>query len=226
MAGYLQSEMQKQYRENCVTQRKKNLIHLREDIANMSLTSFAIDIGIAKGNISAIESGERNLSVGNIQSYKTYFKEYHDLDISVDYLMGYTDIIENKSAGIAKDLRLSDEALSFLVSMDDYHNDLFNRLAADGLLDHIINALWLYAYNCSHIQISIRNYIFDDVEVIDDPLDTEILYREKTLDLFRILLKRVGELYAKDRDIAIQRNIDTLRLQNELLCQGKDNSKK
>lgn len=83
-----------------------------------------------------------------------------------------------------------------------------------------------YAYNCSHIQISIKNYIFDDVEVIDDPLDAEILYREKTLDLFRILLKRVGELYAKDRDIAIQRNIDTLKLQTELLRQGKDNPKK
>ena len=71
MAGYLQSEMQKHYRENCGTQRKRNLIHLREDIADMSLTSFAADIGIAKGNISAIESGERDLSVGNIQSYKT-----------------------------------------------------------------------------------------------------------------------------------------------------------
>lgn len=226
MPGYLQSEMSKNYRDNCGTQRRKNLIHLRQDVAGMSLTAFAADIGIAKGNVSSIESCDRDLSVGNIQSYKTYFKEYHDLDVSADYLMGYTDIIQNKSASIAKDLRLSDEALSFLVSMDDYHNDLFNRLAADGLLDHIMNALWLYAYNCSHIQISIKNYIFDDVEVIDDPLDAEILYREKTLDLFRILLKRVGELYAKDRDIAIQRNIDTLKLQTELLRQGKDNPKK
>ena len=217
MAGYLQSEMQKHYRENCGTQRKRNLIHLREDIADMSLTSFAADIGIAKGNISAIESGERDLSVGNIQSYKTYFKEYHDLDISVDYLMGYTDIIENKSASIAKDLRLSDETLSFLSNMEEHTNELLNRLAKEKLLDYIFSLLWMYAFNCSHIEIKIKNYAIGSEEVIKDQSEAEALYREKTLDGFRTLIKLVGNLYEKDRNEAIERQIKILELENEKL---------
>lgn len=226
MPGYLQSEMCKQYRKVFAEQRKKNLIHLREDIAKMSLTSFAADIGIAKGNISSIESGDRDLSVGNIQSYKTYFKENHDLDISADYLMGYTDIIENKSARIAQDLKLSNEALLFLQDMDEHNSELFNRLAKEGLLNFIISSLWLYAVNCSHIEIQIKNYATGNNEVIKDPLETESLYREKTLDDLRLVLKSVGKIYEKDRDTAMNRQIEILELKNQILQKEMDSLKK
>lgn len=217
MAGYLQSEMCKHYRENFFIQRKKNLIHLREDIAKMSLTSFAADIGIAKGNISSVESGDRDLSVGNIQSYKTYFKENHNLDISVDYLMGYTDIIENKSASISKDLRLSNESLDFLRNMNESYNELFNRLAKEGLSNRILSSLWLYAYNCSHIEIRIKNLFLDGDDEVIKSTDAAILYKEKTLDMFRMILDDIGRMYEKDRDRLAENKIRELEIENEKL---------
>lgn len=128
--GYSQITMRDKYRKSCCPQRKKNLIHLREFIAQKTLTDFAREIGIVKSNLSEIEDGKRDLSIGNIHSYKTYFQENFDLTISVDFLLGYTDIVENQSMDIANDLGLVNDTISTLKKVKGYwdsqENDTLN----------------------------------------------------------------------------------------------------
>lgn len=87
---YSADTLKKAYQNKYSEQRKKNLIVLREDIAKMSLTEFSKQTGIQKSNLSAIENGDRELSLFNIQVYKTFFSDRYDLDISTDYLLGYS----------------------------------------------------------------------------------------------------------------------------------------
>ena len=80
--------------------------------------------------------------------------------------------------------------------MEEHTNELLNRLAKEKLLDYIFSLLWTYAFNCSHIEIKIKNYAIGSEEVIKDQSEAEALYREKTLDGFRTLIKLVGNLYS------------------------------
>lgn len=88
--SYSADALKKAYQSKYSEQRKKNLIDLREGIAKMSLTEFSKQTGIQKSNLSALENGDRELSLFNIQVYKTFFSNRYDLDISTDYLLGYS----------------------------------------------------------------------------------------------------------------------------------------
>ena len=67
------------------------------------------------------------------------------------------------------------------------------------------------------IAAAVKNYAIGSEEVIKDQSEAEALYREKTLDGFRTLIKLVGNLYEKDRNEAIERQIKILELENEKL---------
>lgn len=217
MSGYLQSSMSKDYQKKYGDQRKKNLVYLREQVANMSLSRFAADIGIAKGNISGIENCERNLSAGNIQSYKKYFSEKHNLEVSVDFILGYTDIVENKSASLAEDLGLTKESLDFIIDMSEEKKELFNRLCSSGIANHVLNVFFLYAYGCSYNEITIKHNNTGSVETISDPSEATSIYREKIVDDLRVDLKAIGKLYEKDRKKMIEQKIETLKTEISLL---------
>lgn len=141
--GYRQIKMRDNYRKQYSSQRNKNLVHLRFDIAKMNLSEFANRIGIVKSNLSEIEDGKRDLSIGNIHSYRTYFKDKHNLIVSTDYLLGYTDIIENKSVEIEDDLKLTGKSFYFIRDMADKQKNIFNKVVENCSVDHIINALIL-----------------------------------------------------------------------------------
>lgn len=114
--SYSADALKKAYQNKYSEQRKKNLIDLREGIAKMSLTEFSKQTGIQKSNLSALENGDRELSLFNIQVYKTFFSDRYELDISTDYLLGYS---RNKYADesyqmISKVTGLTDSSIDYL----------------------------------------------------------------------------------------------------------------
>lgn len=114
--GYNADTLKKRYQKDCLEQRKENLLRLREEIAGLSPTEFSNQIGIQKTNLSSLEHGDRDLSLFNIQAYKTYFLENHSLNISVDYLLGYTSVIENGNLSVSNDLGLRGKSIEVLKS--------------------------------------------------------------------------------------------------------------
>lgn len=116
---YSADALKKQYKKACLEQRKKNLIRLREEIAGLSQTEFSKQTGIQKPNLSCLESGDRDMSLFNIQVYKTYFLEKHKLNVSTDYLLGYTNVISNTGMDISNELGLSGKSLEVLKSWNE-----------------------------------------------------------------------------------------------------------
>lgn len=133
--GYSSDQMKKEYKEMYETQRRKNLTRLREEIAKLTPTVFKEEIGFTKNDLSMLESGDKNLSLFHIQAYKKYFKENHNLDISADFLMGYTSVIENRSMDISKDLGLSGKAIEILKIWSDYKQNPMNGAISYGVAD-------------------------------------------------------------------------------------------
>lgn len=119
------SEQSKNDYKKYIPQRKENLIRLREKIANMNQAAFAKDIDITAKDISNIENGEKNLSLFHIQAYRKYFMENYNLDVSVDYLLGYTNVMENRSMNISNELGLTGESIEMLKLMNDKKNTLY-----------------------------------------------------------------------------------------------------
>lgn len=120
---YSASTLKKQYQEKCKKQCKENLLRLRKEIAGLSSTEFCKQIGIQKTNLSSLEHGDRDLSLFNIQAYKTYFSEKHNLNVSVDYLLGYTDIIENEKLNVGNELGLTGKSVEVLKKWKNYKNN-------------------------------------------------------------------------------------------------------
>lgn len=127
--------LKKQYKKTCLEQRKKNLIRLREEIAGLSQTEFSKQTGIQKSNLSFLESGDRDMSLFNIQVYKTYFLENHKLNVSTDYLLGYTSVISNTEMDISNELGLSGKSIEVLKSWNELKKNPKEFLVAYGVTD-------------------------------------------------------------------------------------------
>lgn len=120
--SYSADTLKRHYQNNYKKQRISNLVELREKTAKLSLTEFSKQIGIQKSNLSSLENGDRDLSLFNIQAYKTFFHEKYNLDISTDYLLGYSN---NKYANenyqmISKITGLTDNSIDCLKSLQQY----------------------------------------------------------------------------------------------------------
>lgn len=226
-AGYSQIKMRDDYRKEYSAQRRKNLIHLRSDIAKMNLSDFANNIGIVKSNLSEIEDGKRDLSIGNIHSYRTFFKEKYNLTVSIDYLLGYTDVIINQIADIASDFGLSNDSIEALRNMPDTEIDMFNKLAAEnGMLNLLLSELWIYAHNSSFVNIKITNHITDSVENITDLEEIDSIMKARVIDTFSsIIIPYVKRVYRESVSNAANNKIELLKAKNELLCLEKQQIK-
>ena len=195
----LQSKMKMNYQKECHTQRSENLIYLREQIAKMNLTDFSKEIGIVKTNLSDIEKGNRDLSISNLHSYKTYFLEKYNLPVSMDFLLGYTDMIENKSMNMAQDLALSRDAIDSIIGMNEAQKDVFIKLASDSDIFYLLlNQLWLYANNSTFIDIHIHDHIADSTEKIIDKDEIDIIMRFRVIDSFNLILQRIKNSYSDE----------------------------
>lgn len=226
-AGYSQIKMRDDYRKEYSAQRRKNLIHLRSDIAKMNLSDFANNIGIVKSNLSEIEDGKRDLSIGNIHSYRTFFKEKYNLTVSIDYLLGYTDVIINQIADIASDFGLSNDSIEVLRNMPDTEIDMFNKLAAEnGMLNLLLSELWIYAHNSSFVNIKITNHITDSVENITDLEEIDSIMKARVIDTFSsIIIPYVKRVYRESVSNAANNKIELLKAKNELLSLEKQQIK-
>lgn len=227
-AGYSQIKMRDDYRKNYSVQRKKNLIHLRSDVAKMNLSEFANEIGIVKSNLSEIEDGKRDLSIGNIHSYRTFFKGKYNLTVSVDYLLGYTDVIINQIADIASDFGLSSDSIEVLRNMSDTDLDMFNKLASEtGMINLLLSELWIYAHNSSFVNIKITNHITDSVENITDLEEIDSIMKARVIDTFSsIIIPYAKRVYRDSVSDAANNKIELLKAKNELLSLEKQRRKK
>lgn len=122
--NYSSDQSKKDYKKY-IPQRKVNLIRLREKFARLNQAAFANEIGLTPKDVSCIENGERNLSLFHIQAYRKYFKENYSLNVSADYLLGYTSVIENCSMDVSNELGLTGEAIEMLKLMNNKENTLY-----------------------------------------------------------------------------------------------------
>lgn len=81
-----------------------------------------------------------------IRAYKTYFLEKHNLNISTDYLLGYTSVIENEKMNISDDLGLSGESIEILKMWKEQRDNQNKIIPALGNDLDIINLLLEYQY--------------------------------------------------------------------------------
>lgn len=132
---YNADALKKQYQKACLEQRKKNLIRLREEIAELSQTEFSKQTGIQKPNLSCLESGDRDMSLFNIQVYKTYFFENYNLNVSTDYLLGYTSVISNTEMNTSNELGLSGKSIEVLKSWNELKKNPKRFAVAYGVTD-------------------------------------------------------------------------------------------
>ena len=180
--SYTADALKKAYEKECLEQRKKNLIELRENVAKLSATDFSKKTGIQKSNLSSLEKGDRDLSLFNIQAYKTYFLQEHNLNISVEYLLGYTKnkYAEENYQMITRTTGLTDESIDVLKNLHNGNmtEDLFNTLnyliSKDFLLfSRFIDAIGMYFDEGYDTPMHFENSTF--VPLNDGISDTSIL---------------------------------------------------
>lgn len=162
--------LKKQYEKACKEQRIKNLKRLREEIAKLSQTEFCKQTGFQKSNLSKLENGDRDLSLFNIQVYKTYFLEKYDLNISTDYLLGYTNVISNESMDISNDLGISGDSISKLKKYTSIQGKIVDKLLSTGAMDKIIDS-YIYLNLRFFHKVKIEDTIFGERQASDDESD-------------------------------------------------------
>lgn len=206
--GYSSDNMKKIYRKQCDKQRGENLRRLREDIARLTMRDFSLIIGITISDLSNLENGDKTLSLFHIQAYKYYFKENHNLDISADYLMGYTSKITNDSTNaknINEDIFISDslglkpQTIAKIRNYDDKIKELINRLSlnkGDDLLEKFLVMSLKYARN-EHDYYSVENLITKEGGKLDKK-ENEIVKRAIVNDTISLILSDAKKLYTSD----------------------------
>lgn len=134
------NELKNNYLKQCKKQRGNNFKYLRTVIAGENnLTKFSELIGIPATRVSELEHGDREPSQYHILSYRDYFYKQYNICVSVDYLYGFTDVIENKNANFADKIGLSGTSLEMLEMMNDKNNTLYYQNNKNLLmLNHIL----------------------------------------------------------------------------------------
>lgn len=165
--AYTSDALKKEYKKETNTQRKKNLRKIREDIAKLSLSDFAKETGITKNDLSMLENGDKLLSLFHIQAYKKFFLENHKINLSVDFIMGFTDIMENNNLNYQKQIGLSSDAIETLQKLRKSHGKLLD--VANLLLSDKDKAIPLL----SNIRIIIADDIWQPCVALCSDDDTE-----------------------------------------------------
>lgn len=165
--AYTSDALKKEYKRETDTQRKKNLRKIREDIAKLSLSDFARETGITKNDLSMLENGDKLLSLFHIQAYKKFFLENHKINLSVDFIMGFTDILENNNLNYQKQIGLSSDAIKTLQKLKKSHGKLLD--VANLLLSNKDKAIALL----SNIRIIIADDIWQPCVALCSDDDTD-----------------------------------------------------
>lgn len=143
--------LKKEYKKDTDALRAGNLRNLRENIAKLSLSDFSRQTGMTKSDISHLENGEKTLSLTHMLTYKKYFSENHRINLSMDYLMGFTDIMENNNMNYQKEIGLSNDSLECLKYLKE-HSAKYNALST---LDYLMQGRERFRRLLNNIQIII-----------------------------------------------------------------------
>lgn len=160
------SVLKKDYEEQCHKRRGQNLLILRKKIANITQDEFCEVLGIQKSNLSAIENGKKDLSLSNILAYKKYFKEHHGLDLSIDYLLGFTDKLENKSEEVCNQLGLSEESVKVLQEIPKEKEEVHKFTYLPYILDFLIKYETEDTGERREILRNLYDYLFGGLEKV------------------------------------------------------------
>lgn len=143
---YLSETLKKEYKDKTKTQRQKNLKYIREKIAKLSLPKFAKETGITKNDLSMLENGDKTLSLFHILAYKKYLCDNHNINLSIDFIMGFTDIIESQNINFQKQVGLSSDSLEMLMLWNEQRKEDNKLLPALGKDIEVINTLLEYQF--------------------------------------------------------------------------------
>lgn len=143
--------LKKEYKKDTDALRAGNLRNLRENIAKLSLSDFSRETGMTKNDISLLENSKKTLSLTHMLTYKKYFSENHRINLSMDYLMGFTDIMENNNMNYQKEIGLSNDSLECLKYLKE-HSAKYNALST---LDYLMQGRERFRRLLNNIQIII-----------------------------------------------------------------------
>lgn len=169
---YNSDSIKKEYEKNFKNQRIENLIRLRK-IHSQTQLEFAKDIGFTTKDVSALEKGTKHLSLFHVNAYRKFFKENYNLNVSVDFLMGYSQIIDNISDKLSESLGLEPQVIERLKALNSEDavvdlNTIFNQFVMNERVFYGI--LWnLHMY--SHAE-EFLPYLCKDEE--DEPDEIEL----------------------------------------------------
>lgn len=128
-------KLKQEYKKETEKTRTKNLKKIREEVSGLSLSEFAKITGMTKNDVSCYESGSKTLSLFATLAYKKYFFEYHNINLSSDFLMGFTDIMENDGMDFQKKIGLSDKSMEIIKRLRETKEvaylDILNILIED-----------------------------------------------------------------------------------------------
>lgn len=93
----------------------KRLKEIRER-SGLSQTKLAEELGISRGTVSFYENGDRTPDIETLDKIVKYF------NVSVEYLLGYSNVQYKSNLTSGEDLGLSDTAINAL----RWHNDMFS----------------------------------------------------------------------------------------------------
>ena len=144
--AYTSDALKKEYRKETDKKRTKNLKEIRENIARLSLSDFAKETGITKNDLSMLENGDKLLSLFHIQAYKKFFLENYKINLSVDFIMGFTDIMENNNLNYQNEIGLSNDAIEMLKILSNYKAKYQSVMPGLGADIDVINTLLEYQF--------------------------------------------------------------------------------
>lgn len=131
------------YKTKYTKSRSRNLIYLREEIAKLSLTDFSKKLKIPKGNLSFMESGERTPSISNIHSYKEYFLINHNIDVSCDFILGYSNSMTIENPIYPK--TLTPKSISTIENLDNESIIVLNKaLCHKSIKEFLLSLSYFY----------------------------------------------------------------------------------
>ena len=143
--------LKKEHKENVSMQRAINLKKLREEISQITLNDFSKETGLTKNDISCFENGTKTLSLAAQLTYKKYYNIKHNINLSMDYIMGFTDIMENENLNYQKEIGLSNDSLKCLKYLKE-HSTKYNALST---LDYLMQERERFRLLLNNIQIVI-----------------------------------------------------------------------
>jgi transcriptional regulator with XRE-family HTH domain len=109
---------------------RKEKFNKKRDFTVRELSEF---LRISYPTISNIETEKRFPTVEQVYLYKNFFKDFCDMDISLDYLVGETTVISPSLNGICNYLHISENAINSILDITDMQIEYSFEISYDDI---------------------------------------------------------------------------------------------